>query len=202
MNKVITIGREFGSGGREIGRKLAQLLDFEYYDNEILTEIVKHTELSENYINEVIEGKKHRLFPITVEHSFITGTDYTLKQVQNIYKAQTEVIKKMAKTSNCVIIGRCADFILRDEDVELTRLFIYSDMESKIKRCRERASEDENLDDKQLKKKIININKGRAGYYEDYTLNKWGSKENYDMCFNTTNTDISVLCEHIAAFFK
>lgn len=203
MNTVITIGREFGSGGRELGRRLAEALGYEYYDNEVLTEMVKHTEMSENYIKEIVEGKSHRLFPITVEHTFIAGSDYTIQQVQNIYRAQTEVIKDMALRSDCVIVGRCADFILREEEqVRLFRLFIYADIESRIKRCMERAPEGENMDEKQMRKYIQKIDKGRAGYYEDYTLQKWGDKSNYDMCFNTTNVSIEEIVDHIASLFR
>ncbi len=203
MNTVITIGREFGSGGRELGRRLAEALGYEYYDNEVLTEMVKHTEMSENYIKEIVEGKSHRLFPITVEHTFIAGSDYTIQQVQNIYRAQTEVIKDMALRSDCVIVGRCADFILREEEqVRLFRLFIYADIESRIKRCMERAPEGENMDEKQMRKYIQKVDKGRAGYYEDYTLQKWGDKSNYDMCFNTTNVSIEEIVDHIASLFR
>ncbi|MBE6016488.1 MAG: cytidylate kinase-like family protein [Lachnospiraceae bacterium] len=203
MNTVITIGREFGSGGRELGRRLAEALGYEYYDNEVLTEMVKHTEMSENYIREIVEGKSHRLFPITVEHTFIAGSDYTIQQVQNIYRAQTEVIKEMALKSDCVIVGRCADFILREEEqVRLFRLFIYADIESRIKRCMERAPEGENMDEKQMRKYIQKVDKGRAGYYEDYTLQKWGDKSNYDMCFNTTNVSIEEIVDHIASLFR
>jgi len=202
MNTVITIGREFGSGGRELGRRLAEELGFEYYDNEVLTEIVKHTELSENYINEVVEGSIHRMFPITVEHTFIAGADYNLRQIQEIYKAQTDVIRQMALKSDCVIVGRCADFILRDVDVKLFRLFVYADMESRIRRCQERAPEGENLDARQLKKYIQKVDRGRASYYEDYTLQKWGDKSYYDMCFNTTNVDIKDIVPHIASIFR
>lgn len=202
MNTVITIGREFGSGGRELGRRLAEILGFEYYDNEILTEIVKHTEMSENYVREIVEGKSHRLFPITIEHTFVAGTDYTIQQVQNIYRAQTDVIKDMAAKSNCVIVGRCADFILREEDIRLFRLFVYSDIESRIKRCMERAHEGENMDEKQMRKFIQKVDKGRAGYYEDYTLQKWGDKSNYDMCFNTSKVSIEEIVTHVAAIFQ
>ena len=202
MNRVITIGREFGSGGRELGVRLAEELGFEYYDNEILTNIVKQTDLSENYINEVVEGRTRRLFPITVEHTFLVGCDYSIKQIQDIYRAQTEVIKEMALKSPCVIVGRCADFILKDADVNLFRMFIYADIESRVKRCQSRAPEGENLDDKQMRKYIQKVDRGRASYYEDYTLLKWGDKTNYDMCINTTNVDIQEIVPHIAKIFK
>ncbi len=202
MNKVITIGREFGSGGRELGRRLAEELGFQYYDNEILTQMVQHTELSENYIKEVVEGKTQRLFPITVEHTFIVGCDYNLKQIQDIYKAQMDVIRQMAQKSDCVIVGRCADYILHDEDVELCRIFVHADLEARIQRCIDKAKDDEGLDYKALKKYVQKIDKGRSNYYEDYTLQKWGAKENYDICINTTNMDIKKMAESLAKVFR
>lgn len=203
MNTVITIGREFGSGGREFGRRLAAELGYEYYDKEVLNEIVKHTQLSENYVQDVIEGKSHRLFPITIEQTFSFAPDYSMQQLQDIYSAQTEVIKKMADTSNCVIVGRCADYILKDDtNVNLMRLFIYADMESRMKRCFDRAPEGENLSEKEMKKYIQKIDRDRANYYEDYTLQKWGDKSNFDMCINTTNVDIEKVVPYFAKMFK
>ena len=202
MNKVITIGREFGSGGRELARRLSEILGFEYYDSEVLAEIVRHTQLSENYVNEIVEGKSHRLYPITVEHTLSTGFDYNIQRIQEIYSAQTEVIRDMAEKSDCVIVGRCADFILRDnENIQLFRLFVYADIESRMRRCYERASEGESFTDKELKKHIIRIDKARASYYEDYTLQKWGSKANYDLCINTSNISIEEIAPVIAKLF-
>ena len=202
MNIVITIGREFGSGGRELGRHLAEELGFEYYDNEVLTEIVKQTELSENYVKEIVEGKSHRLFPITVEHTLSINYDYNIQRIQDIYKAQTDVITNMAIKSSCVIVGRCADFILRDANVRLFRLFVYADIESRLKRCMERAPEGENLTEKELRKYIRRIDRMRAGYYEDYTLQKWGDKDNYDICINTANVSIPEIAPHLANLFR
>ncbi|MBR6349239.1 MAG: cytidylate kinase-like family protein [Lachnospiraceae bacterium] len=203
MNNVIAIGREFGSGGREFGRRLAGELGYEYYDKEVLTEIVNHTSLSENYVHEVIEGKAHRLFPITIEQSFNIAPDYSMQQVQDIFRAQTEVIKKMAHSSNCVIVGRCADYILREEpDIRLFRLFVYADIESRVRRCFDRAPEGENLTDKEMRKHINKIDRDRASYYEDYTLQKWGDKANYDMCINTTNVNIERVVPYFAKMFK
>lgn len=203
MNRVITIGREFGSGGRELGRRLAVELGYEYYDKEVLTEIVKHTELSESYVQDVIDGRAHRLYPISIEQSINIALDYSMMQIQDIYRAQTEVIKKMANTSDCVIVGRCADYILADEpDVKLYRIFVYADMDSRVKRCFDRASEDEQYTDKEMRKYINKIDKDRASFYEDYTLQKWGDKANYDLCINTTNLDIQTVVPRIAQVFK
>lgn len=201
MNKVITISREFGSGGREFGRRLAGELQYDYYDKEIITEIAKKTSMSEEYIKEVTDRKPHNLYPISFGHTFIyIDNYYPLHQANDIYIEQNKIIKEMAEKSNCIIIGRCADYILRDYDP--FRIFIYADMESKIKRCQERAPEDENLSDREMMKKINSVNKGRRQYYEYYTGLDWGDKLNYDLCINTSNTNIKELVKVIAKLFK
>ncbi len=202
MNRIITIGREFGSGGRELGKRLADELGFEYYDQEILTKIVEQTDFSENYVNEIVEGNSHRAIPITVGHTLSVNFDYNIQRMQDIYKAQTEVIKDMALKSDCVIVGRCADYILKDEDVKLFRIFVYADMESRIKRCIERAAEGEDVSEKAMKRNIQKIDRKRAAYYEDYTLQKWADKSNYDFLVNTSNLDIAEVTRVLAKLFE
>lgn len=206
MNTVITIGREFGSGGRELGVRLADTLDFDYYDKEIVTAIVNHTDLSEGFVKEMIDGKSHRFFPISIGQSMNVNVDYQIHQMQSIVKAQTETIKEMALKSSCVIVGRCADYILKDlrdeGQIQLFRLFVYAEPESRLKRCIERAPEGENLTEKEMEKQIKRINKDRASYYEDYTLQKWGDKANYDICLNTSFMVIEEMVPHLAKLFE
>ncbi len=205
MNRVITIGREFGSGGRELGVRLANALGFEYYDKEVVTAIVNHTEFAEGFVKEIVEGKSHRFFPINIGQTMNLNVDYQIHQMQTIIKAQTEVIKEMALKSNCVIVGRCADYILKDlrdaGEIELFRLFIYADPDSRLKRCMDRAPEGENLSQKEMEKQIKRVNKERAAYYEDYTLQKWGDKSNYDICLNTSFMNIEEMVPHLAKLF-
>ena len=200
MNIVITIGREFSSGGREFGRKLAESLGYEYYDKEIITEIAHRTELSEKYVQQVIEHSPHDLLPITVGHSFAYLHNDVMQQTQAVFREQSNVVKEMAEKSNCVIVGRCADYILKD--INPYRFFIYADMESKIKRCRQHIDESEKISDRQLTKIIKRIDKARAKYYEFYTGLQWGNKLNYDMCVNTSKMDIEKEVAEIARIFK
>ena len=200
MNKIITIGREFGSGGREFGRRLAEELGFEYYDKEIVTEIAKHTELSEKYVQQVLECDPHTLFPITVGHTFSYINNYGIERQQAIYREQTAVIRDMAQKSNCVIVGRCADFILRD--LNPFKIFVYSQNGCKIRRCRERGEAIENLSDKKLLRYIKSIDKSRARYYSFYTGQNWGDKVNYDIFVNTPTTDMETIVPIIAKMFK
>jgi cytidylate kinase len=200
MNKIITIGREFGSGGRELGRRLARELGFDYYDKEILTEIAKHTSLSEEYVQQVVENQPRQLFPITVGHSFLYLDTQPLQQASTVFHAQQEIIRKMAERSDCVIVGRCADYILRD--MKPFRIFVYADMQSRIDRCRSRAPEGENMSDKEYKQQITSMDKSRARYYDFYTDTKWGDKLNYELCINTTGQDIPTLASFVAKIFK
>ena len=199
MKKIITIGREFGSGGRELGRKIAEKLGWEFFDKEIITEIAKRTEFSEHYIHEVLENNPHELYPITVGHTFTFVDTNALQKKQTVFIEQENTIKQMAENSNCVIVGRCSDYILRNENP--LKLFVYADMDSKIKRCRERE-EVEHLTDKKIKKAIKKIDKNRSKYYEFYTGNKWGNKYNYDLMVNTSNGDLDNIAESICKLMK
>lgn len=200
MNKIITIGREFGSGGRELGRRLAEELGFEYYDKEIITAIAKKTSMSQEYVQEVLEGKPHHLYPITIGQSMFIADNFYIQQEQSIYLAQSEIIRELAQKSNCVIVGRCADFIL--QDLKPFRIFVYADIESRIARCIARNSDAEkHLTEKEMKKQILSIDKNRAKYYDYYTGNKWGDKNNYDLCINTTGFVIKDIATVISKIF-
>ena len=109
MNRIITIGREFGSGGRELGKRLAELLNIAYYDKEIIEEIAKRTQLAEEYVQQIVESHTGVFFPITVGRSFHTsGNDYLIRQYAAVYAEQANVLREMADRSDCVIVGRCA----------------------------------------------------------------------------------------------
>ena len=139
MKKVITIGREFGSGGREIGRRIAEKLQIAYYDQEIVTEIAKRTKLSEEYVERITEDRPYISYPIHAGTSFHTAYyAYTeFDRSLTVFAEQHNIIKELAERSDCVIVGRCADYILKEKDP--FRIFVYADAESKLKRCRERG---------------------------------------------------------------
>ena len=196
MNKIITIGREFGSGGRELGRRLAEELGFQYYDREILTEIARHTSMSEDYIRQVVERTPNHLFPITVGQSFSYINDYSLQQMQTIYQAHSDIIRALADKSDCVIVGRCADYIL--EDRKPLRVFVYAGMDSRVRRCARRSTAPQPPTEKELRRIIREIDRNRARYYEYYTDRRWGDKLNYDLCVNTTDVVIRDIVPHLA----
>lgn len=196
MNKIITIGREFGSGGREIGKRLAESLGFAYYDKEIMSKIAERTQLAEQYVHQIIEQNPQILFPITTGrtlHHQYSASDYLFRQYNAIYTAQATVLRELAEKSPCVIVGRCADYILRD--MNPLRLFVYADIDAKVKRCRLKAEYHENLSDKELIKKIKRVDKSRAKYYQYYTGHRWGKHDNYDLCINTTSLEVKHVAE-------
>ena len=200
MNKIITIGREFGSGGRELGKRLSDHLGIAYYDKEIIDEIAKRTQLAEGYVRQVVEQQTALFFPITVGRTFhSTGSDYMLKQLTAVYAEQANVLREMAEKSDCIIVGRCGDYILKDHNP--IRLFVYADMDAKVKRCREKADEHENLSDAELIKKIRRVDRDRAKYYRYYTGQEWGNRANYDMCINTSTVPVKELAEALAHLF-
>lgn len=199
MKKIVTISREFGSGGREVGKRLADKLNLSYYDKEIVEEISKETGLSEDYIKDISEKG---VYPI----AFNFGRSFSRMQVgqTEILVKQQEVLKKIAEKGECIIVGRGADVTLKDYNI--MNIFVYSDMESKIKRCKMKAKEDENLSEKELEKKIIQIDKNRKNFHNLISSSEWGDKSNYDLCINTSELEIkdiiSPLADYIENWFR
>lgn len=200
MKSIITIGREFGSGGRELGRRLAENLGYAYYDQEIITEISNRTELSEKYVQSILEKKPAASFPIHTGRSFYPMVNPAILQGQKLYQAQRSILRELSERSDCVIIGRCADWILKDK--KPFRIFVYADPESKIERCRLKGREAMPLTEKELKRHIQEVDRHRAEYYEFYTDQTWGDRKNYDLCINTTNTDLKELAAVISRLFE
>ena len=196
MNRIIAIGREFGSGGRELGRRLSEKLGFAYYDQEIISEIARRTEMSEQYVQSIVEHKPSFSFPIHIGRSFYPAPTPVFDQSMTVYQEQARIITEMAQKSDCVIVGRCGDYILKE--YEPFRIFVYADMESKMKRCREKASEEEKMTDKELKQHILGIGRKRAKYYQFYTGHKWGDKLNFDVCINTSRVVIKEIVPAVA----
>ena len=202
MKKVITIGREFGSGGREIGRRIAEKLQFSYYDREIVTEIAKRTKLSEEYVERITEDRPYMPYPIHAGMSFHTAY-YAYTEFDRslaVFAEQHNIIKELAEKSDCIIVGRCADYVLKEKAP--FRIFVFADTESKLKRCRERSPEDETLSDSKMKRNIRSIDRGRARYYNYFSQQKWGARENYDLLINTSGKDIRQVSDAVADYLK
>lgn len=201
MNQIITVGREFGSGGREFGKRLAEEMGYAYYDREIIGEIAKRTQLAEGYVQNIVEGGTGVYYPITIGKTLHAAEpDFLLRQYAAVYAEQANVIREMAERSSCVIVGRCADYILRE--LAPLRLFVYADMPSKLRRCREKTQEDAALTDRQLERKIRRVDRNRARYYGHYTGQKWGARIGYDLMINTSATPIKAAVHSLVALLK
>ena len=196
MHKIITIGREFGSGGRELGKRIADTLQIAYYDQEIITELAKRTNQTEEYIRQLEESNFIPLLPITIGRTFSSQFYQAMEPNQAVFIEQSKMIKEMAEKSDCVIVGRCADYILRDKNP--LRIFVYADMDFKLARCRQTGEPTETNNDAELKRKMNAIDRQRAQYYQCHTGRTWGEKSGYDLCINMTSLEIKNVAAAIA----
>ena len=176
--RIITISREFGSGGRFIGEKVAKKLGITYYDKNIISEIAEKSGLSPEYIQESAElSPKKGLFAYA-----LAGRDITGKSVEDmVYEAQRKVILELAEKESCIIIGRNADFILKDRN-DVLNVFIHGDMPEKI----QRISQLYHVREQDAVKMIADIDKRRMTNYNFYTDQKWGKASNYTLCLNSS----------------
>lgn len=197
--KIVTINREFGSGGREVGKRLAEKLGFSYYDREIIKAISEKSNLDVNYIEKTIEDGYWRNYPITFNHTF-SYMPFMDPPNHGLIAFQSEVLKGIAQSGDCVIVGRAADAIL--EDYNPFRIFVYATMESRVNRCKNRAPEDENLTDKELIKKIKKIDNARAENHDIISSYRWGDKAGADLLINTSHTDIKKVIDPLAKYVE
>ena len=202
--RIITISREFGSGGREIGKRLADILGFDYYDREIISEVAKVGNFDEKYVEHADERTFSGGYTLTYGRT-LYYPDAMWDNSSRIMLAEQKVLKEIAqKGRDCIIVGRCADVVL--EEYKPFNLFIYADEESKLKRCRLRMDHDEKLSDSALKKKMKRIDKNRAKHRGVISGIKWGCKEAYHLCINTTEIcpkEIApIVAEYAASYFN
>ena len=174
---VITISREYGSGGRFVGRLVAEKLGLPFYDKELISLSAKESGLSEEYVKMTDEKKK--------------SASYTNNNDDRLFIAEQKVIEKLAKSS-CVIVGRCADYILKDNK-DAIKIFLYSDSKSKEKR----AIKYYGLNSKTALRKIDKINKERSKHYKFYTNREWKDFSNYDLSFNVDKYGVEKTAENI-----
>lgn len=176
--RIITISREFGSGGRFIGEKVAKKLGIAYYDKNIINDIAEKSGLSPEYVQKNAElSPKKGLFAYA-----FAGRDITGKSIEDIvYEAQRKVILELADRESCVIIGRNADYILKDRD-DVLNVFIHGDMPEKIQRITRLY----NVEEQKAVKMMVDIDKRRMANYNFYTNQKWGKADNYTLCLNSS----------------
>lgn len=197
MNKkiIVTIARQYGSGGREIGERLAKLLDIPLYDKELITEAASKGNLNEEVIKLTEESAANSLLYTLAMGSNIAGAGphfgYRMPINDKLFILQSEAIKEFAERGSAVIIGRCADYVLREEE-NLFRVFIYGDLEHRRARVAERHPE---VKSSAIVDLISKTDKRRASYYNFYTGNKWGKYDNYDIAVNSSTLGIEGTAE-------
>lgn len=197
--KIITISREFGSGGRELGKRLAQTLAIPCYDHEIIDMVADQYGMDKNYVSHISEKDIRVFYPSTIGHRFMTNSS-VLQQSVKVAAAQHEMIRQLALQGDCVIVGRCADVLCRD--MNPLNIFVYADRLSKLQRCEIRADESEHFSEKELLRKMKQIDRERAAYRELFTEEKWGKKESYHLCINTSGREIKTLIPAVASYVK
>lgn len=199
MKKIITISREYGSGGRLIGKLVAEALGYDFYDKEIIDMAAQESGLSPDFIKKTEQNLSSGFL-----YNLLLGTSYSgtaaggstvgsaqiLPLADQVFNAERKVILDLAKKGNCVIVGRCADYILNTSDQvdskDLLNVFIYGRMEEKIKRIEELYKEPEQA----VRKTLIQIDKRRANHYNTFTEATWGDRKNYDIMLNSSTAGI------------
>ena len=196
--KIITISREFGSGGRELGKRLADILGCDYYDSEIIYAVAQKSGFDKKYVENVLDNHGWQKFPVTFGGT-ISSYPYLNSIGVELLLEQKKVIEEIAALGkDCVIVGRNADVLLSEYNP--FSIFVCADTDSKVKRCRERAPEGEELTDKELAKKLRQIDKRRAQTRAILSGSEWGQRDVYHLTVNTTGWNIRELAPAVAEF--
>lgn len=198
-NSIITIGRQYGSGGREIGEKLAALLQVKCYDNELLDRAAKDSgicqELFENHDEKPTSSFLYSLVMDTYSMGYASAALSEMPINHKVFLAQFNAIKKIADEGPCVMVGRCADYALEDYP-NCVSVFIYADMDKRIRRIADKY----HFTDAKAKDVIVKTDKQRASYYNYYTNKRWGDISSYDLCINSSFLGVDETVEMIRQF--
>ena len=199
---IITVARQYGSGGREIGERVAELLEIPLFDKQLIADAASKGNLNEEVLRKTDETAANSLLYTLAMGSNVVGTTmhfgYKMPINDKLFILQSEVIKEYAKNGSCVIIGRCADYVLREEE-GIFRLFVYGDLDHRKERVKERHPE---IKTSQIVDVINKTDRRRASYYNFYTGNKWGKYDNYDMAVNSSTLGIEGTAQLIASCAK
>ena len=179
---IVTIGRQYGSGGRNIGIQLAKELGVPFYDQNILKQAAAESGLCEKILENYDEKPRSFLYSIAMDpFGYALGGIPANTLDQRVYMATFDTINAIADKGGSVIIGRCADYVLRERK-NVLRVFLYAPMEERIKTVMER----DDLSEAAAKQKINRMDRSRAAYYEFYSTQKWGAVDSYDLCIDTS----------------
>lgn len=196
---ILAIGRQFGSGGREIGQKLAKAFGIGYYDKELITEAAKESGLCEDIFERADERANHALsYAFTMGYSSFIGMFTPANDIlsnDTLFKIQSDTIRNIADKGSCVLVGRCADYILRDDPACLS-VFISSTIETRIQKIVERMG----ITVEQAKELMTKNDKSRAAYYNYYTNKTWGMASSYNLCVDASILGIDGTVDFIKRF--
>ena len=201
-HKIITIGRQFGSGGHEIGNLLATRLDIPLYDNNLVRMAAEKMDIREETAKAIDETSlnsfvsSYLITPMGYS-SYINSEEYVQPLSEQMYELQTEIIKKLAERGPCVIVGRCADYVLKDNP-NVVSVFVHADE----KFCLDRAMERNSMTEKEMKKYIEKTDKFRGDFYRYHTGHEWADARNYDLCLNSGKLGFQKCVEEIKAYIK
>lgn len=200
---IITINREYGSGGRLIGKALSEKLGIPYYDDDIIKMASEHSAVGEQYFRMNDERPGNNILKRIAGSIKSTwdkpSLDENITSPDNLFKFESEVIRKIADEGSSIFIGRCSDFVLSSSGNEdFISLFVYSDLPAKLRR----VMDVDGVDTKEALSRIQKINKLRRAYYKYYTGDEWDDMRHYDLPVNTTKIDIETACSLILKYLS
>ncbi|MCR5761227.1 MAG: cytidylate kinase-like family protein [Sphaerochaetaceae bacterium] len=199
MNTVITIGRQFGSGGHEVGLRLAKKLGIPFYDRELLKITAENSRFAESYLKKMDEQKPHFLSLGSASALSTINSFSMLLPNDEVFIEVGKVISQLAQKSSCVIVGRCADYVLKDMDT--VNIFISADLEDRINR-KLVLEEHAGITKPEMKKIVLETDKNRAKFSEYYTHEEWGNAKKYDLCINTSRVGINGAVDLIVKYLE
>ena len=200
-NRIVTIARQFGSGGREIGEELSKKLGVKFYDKELISIAAKESNIAPEIFENVDEKATNSLLYslslglYSFSNTYSVGDNLPVND--KLYILQHKIIKKVADEGPCVIVGRCADHILRDRN-DVLRVFIYADLDFRVKR----ATDLKGVKPSKAEQVVQKTDKSRSNHYNFYSGKKWGLTENYDLCINRTKLTCEQVAEIIENYLK
>lgn len=195
---IITIARGYGSGGRTIGQMLSKKLGIEFYDRDLIKLASEDSGINEALFGESDEKTKSVFGSKVYKGEMITPDKKSFTSEENLFNYQAKVIKKLAEEKSCIIVGRCADFVLKDKK-NVIRVFVYADEENCVKNI---ADVKGILDRKEALKKMTSTDKERAAYYKAHTGREWIDARNYDLCLNSGDLGFEKCVDIIADYLK
>ena len=201
MNTVITIGRQFGSGGREIGEKVAEHFGIKCYDKELISRAAKESgfceEMIQNHDERPTSSFLYNLVMDTYSFGYNSSSFVDMPISHKVFLAQFDTIKKIASEEPCVIVGRCADYALADYE-NCVHLFIYAEENDKIKSLVDRYG----ISEAKAREMMVHKDKQRQSYYNYYTSKKWGRADSYDLCINSSILGLDGTAKLIAQYVE